>query len=142
MSGRAREPRRAIPQTRAFAPSRTRAQNSSTPRWRGHIYVLRCGLRLPSFFPPSLSAARLSLLGRLAASSPLNAAPGTARSVERHGGWWSGHQPTRILLASSQVKSRVTPRGNMKAARSVNHRGLLGGGRLRVCMRRPSTICR
>jgi hypothetical protein len=30
----------------------------------------------------------------------------------------------------NQVKSRVTPRGNMKAARSLNHRGLPGGGGL------------
>ena len=46
------------------------------------------------------------------------------------------------LLRTDQVKSRVTPRGNMKAARSVNHRGLPGGGGLRVCMRRPQQLCR
>ena len=40
----------------------------------------------------------------------------------------------------SQVKSRVTPRGNMKAARSVNHRGLPGGGGLWLCMRRPQNF--
>jgi hypothetical protein len=39
-----------------------------------------------------------------------------------------------------QVKSRVTPRGNMKAARSVNHRSLPGGGGLRLCMRRPQQL--
>ena len=43
-------------------------------------------------------------------------------------------------LNSYQVKSRVTPRGNMKAARSVNHRGLPGGGGLWVCMRRPQQL--
>ena len=31
-----------------------------------------------------------------------------------------------------QVKSRVTPWGNIKAAHSVNHRGLPGGGELGV----------
>ena len=39
-----------------------------------------------------------------------------------------------------QVKSRATPRGGMKAARSVNHRGLPGGGGLWVCMRRPQQL--
>jgi hypothetical protein len=47
-----------------------------------------------------VSAARLSLSDRLVANSPLNAAPDTGRSVERHGAWWTGHQPTSILLAS------------------------------------------
>jgi hypothetical protein len=41
---------------------------------------------------------------------------------------------------TSQVKSGVTPRGNKKAARSVNHRGLPGGGGLWVCMRRPQQL--
>jgi hypothetical protein len=41
---------------------------------------------------------------------------------------------------SSQVKSRVTPRENVKAARSVNHRSLPGGGGLWVCMRRPQQL--
>jgi hypothetical protein len=34
----------------------------------------------------------------------------------------------------SEVKSRVTLRGNTKAARSVNHRGLPGGSGLWVCI--------
>ena len=44
---------------------------------------------------------------------------------------------------SGQTKSRVTPRGDMKAARSVNHRGdrgLPGGGGLWLCMRRLGSI--
>jgi hypothetical protein len=36
----------------------------------------------------------------------------------------------RCQELSSQVKSGVTPQGNMKAARSVNHRGLPGGGQV------------
>jgi hypothetical protein len=41
-----------------------------------------------------------------------------------------------LISKSSQVKSRVTPRGNTKAARSVNHRGLPGGGGLWVSIPR------
>ena len=46
-----------------------------------------------------------------------------------------GNSPTGVFEKASKqerkkVKSRVTPRGNMKAARSVNHRGLPGGGGL------------
>ena len=40
----------------------------------------------------------------------------------------------------SQVKSGATPRGNMKAARSVNHRGLPGGGGLWACIRRTQKL--
>ena len=49
-------------------------------------------------------------------------------------------QKAAVTFVYSQVKSRVTPRGNMKAARSVNHRGLPGGGGLWVCMRRPQQL--
>ena len=38
------------------------------------------------------------------------------------------------MLHLSQAKSRVTPRGNMKAARSANHRDLSVGGGLWACM--------
>jgi hypothetical protein len=41
---------------------------------------------------------------------------------------------------STEAKSIATPRGNMKAARSVNHRGLPGGSGLGVCMRRPQQL--
>ena len=41
-----------------------------------------------------------------------------------------GREANNSLMKSSQVKSIVTPRGNMKAARSVNHRDLPGGGGL------------
>ena len=45
-----------------------------------------------------------------------------------------------VKIPHFQVKSRVTLRGNIKAARSVNHRGLPGGGRLWLCMRRPQQL--
>jgi hypothetical protein len=40
-----------------------------------------------------------SLSDRLVVNSPLNAAPDTVRSVERHGAWWTDHRATRISLA-------------------------------------------
>ena len=40
----------------------------------------------------------------------------------------------------SQVKSRVTPLGNIKAAHSVNNRGLPGGGGSWVCIWRPQQL--
>jgi hypothetical protein len=64
--------------------------------------------------------------------------------VQSKGGW--GFVVILIFYRSEkrsikiQVKSRVTPRGNVKAARSVNHRGLPGGGGLWVCMRRPRQL--
>jgi hypothetical protein len=48
--------------------------------------------------------------------------------------------PLPTGLRNVQAKSRVTLRGNMKAARCVNHRGLPGGGGLWVCMRRPQHL--
>ena len=46
-----------------------------------------------------------------------------------------------VNFVSSEVKSQaLLPLGNVKAARSVNHRGLPGGGGLWVCMRRPQQL--
>jgi hypothetical protein len=48
----------------------------------------------------------------------------------------------RPYTYTRQVKSRATSRVNMKAARSLNHRGLHGEGGLWLCMRRPQQLYR
>ena len=55
---------------------------------------------------------------------------------------WTGHIAADIGGPSLWPKSsqELPPRRNMKAARSVNHMGLPGGGGLWVCMRRPQQL--
>jgi hypothetical protein len=49
-----------------------------------------------------------ALSGRLVANSPCNAAPDTVRSVERHGAWWTGHQPTSNFTCISGGRTTIT----------------------------------
>ena len=66
--------------------------------------------------------------------------PGATTDEQRVVTYEAGDHVTGDVPLFGQVKSRVNPRGSMKAARSVKHRGLPGRGGLCVCIRRSQQL--